>query len=141
MDAVYERLTARNMALCLAESDKLEVPKVMTANFDYFRLRKGDYSEEGRQEIASRVRKLLDGGLDAYAAANAGLKIVAREDNIGDVEETGRPITAALLDAYPDIDAIWCFNDYTALAAGKEMYKFDEQFEQGLQIIIRGLRK
>jgi TetR/AcrR family transcriptional regulator, tetracycline repressor protein len=28
-----------------------------------------------------------------------------------------------------------------ALAAGKEMYKFDEQFEQGLRIIIRGLRK
>ncbi len=27
------------------------------------------------------------------------------------------------------------------LAAGKEMYKFDEQFEQGLRIIIRGLRK
>jgi TetR/AcrR family tetracycline transcriptional repressor len=28
-----------------------------------------------------------------------------------------------------------------ALAAGKQMHKFDEQFEAGLQIIIRGLRK
>jgi uncharacterized protein YecE (DUF72 family) len=65
-DAVYERLAARNMALCLAESDKLEVPKVMTANFGYFRLRKGDYSEEGRRETADRVRALLDGGRDAY---------------------------------------------------------------------------
>jgi TetR/AcrR family tetracycline transcriptional repressor len=27
-----------------------------------------------------------------------------------------------------------------ALAAGKEMYKFDEQFAEGLRIIIRGLR-
>jgi len=27
------------------------------------------------------------------------------------------------------------------MAAGEEMYKFDEQFEQGLRIIIRGLRE
>ena len=66
VDELYERLAARNMALCLAESDRLEVPKVMTANFGYFRLRKGDYSEEGRREIAGRVRELLDGGRDAY---------------------------------------------------------------------------
>ena len=57
-EAVYERLQAHNMALCLAESDKLEVPKVMTADFCYFRLRKGDYSEEGRSEITRRVREV-----------------------------------------------------------------------------------
>jgi uncharacterized protein YecE (DUF72 family) len=65
-DAVYERLSKRNIALCLAESDKLEVPKVMTADFGYFRLRKGDYSEAARHEIAGRVRELLDDGRDAY---------------------------------------------------------------------------
>lgn len=65
-DAVYERLTARNMALCLAESDKLEIPRVMTADFCYFRLRKGDYSDEGRAEIAGRVTEVLDTGRDAY---------------------------------------------------------------------------
>jgi uncharacterized protein YecE (DUF72 family) len=59
-DEVYERLAARNIALCLAESDKLEVPKVFTADFVYFRLRKGDYPDEGRAEIAERVRGLLD---------------------------------------------------------------------------------
>src|SRR5437899_1926321 len=32
VDAVYERLAQRNMALCLAESDRLEIPKVMTAD-------------------------------------------------------------------------------------------------------------
>jgi uncharacterized protein YecE (DUF72 family) len=58
-DEVYERLAARNIALCLAESDKLEVPKVFTADFVYFRLRKGDYSDEGRAEISERVRGLL----------------------------------------------------------------------------------
>lgn len=65
-DEVYELLGKRNMALCLAESDKLEVPKVLTANFTYFRLRKGDYSDEGRASIAERVRGLLDGGRDVY---------------------------------------------------------------------------
>jgi uncharacterized protein YecE (DUF72 family) len=65
-DVVYERLAARNIALCLAESDKLQVPDVMTADFGYFRLRKGDYSDAARQEIADRVGALLDGGRDVY---------------------------------------------------------------------------
>jgi uncharacterized protein YecE (DUF72 family) len=65
-DPVYDRLSARNIALCLAESEKLEVPKVMTADFGYFRLRKGDYSEPARQEISRRVRELLEGGRDVY---------------------------------------------------------------------------
>lgn len=66
VDAVYDRLANRNIALCLAESDKLEVPKVMTADFVYFRLRKGDYTEAARGEIAAHVRELLAGGRDVY---------------------------------------------------------------------------
>lgn len=65
-DEVYERLRARNISLCLAESDKFEVPKVFTANFVYFRLRKGDYSDAARAEITSGVRTLLAGGRDVY---------------------------------------------------------------------------
>jgi uncharacterized protein YecE (DUF72 family) len=66
VDDVYERLARRNIALCLAESDRLEIPKVFTADFVYFRLRKGDYSDEGRAEIAERVRGLLGAGRDVY---------------------------------------------------------------------------
>jgi uncharacterized protein YecE (DUF72 family) len=66
VDSVYEKLAKRNMALCLAESDKLEVPKVMTADFGYFRLRKGDYTDAGREEIAVRVREVLNSGRDVY---------------------------------------------------------------------------
>lgn len=65
-DAVYERLARRNIALCLAESEKLEIPKVFTADFAYFRLRKGDYSEESRREIVRDVRKLLGDGRDLF---------------------------------------------------------------------------
>jgi uncharacterized protein YecE (DUF72 family) len=66
VDDVYERLGQRNIALCLAESDRLEIPKVFTADFVYFRLRKGDYSDEGRAEVGERVRGILTGGRDAY---------------------------------------------------------------------------
>lgn len=65
-DAVYERLAKSNIALCLAESEKLEIPKVFTADFGYFRLRKGDYAEEARRGIADQARELLAGGRDAY---------------------------------------------------------------------------
>ena len=64
--AVYDRLSARNMALCLAESDKLAVPEVLTADFCYFRLRKGDYPAETRHDISSRISQLLASGRDAY---------------------------------------------------------------------------
>jgi uncharacterized protein YecE (DUF72 family) len=66
VDGVYERLAKHNMALCLAESEKLAVPKVLTADFAYFRLRKADYSEAERAHAAAKVQELLAGGRDAY---------------------------------------------------------------------------
>jgi uncharacterized protein YecE (DUF72 family) len=65
-DEVYELLKSRNIALCLAESEKLEIPKVFTADFGYFRLRKADYAPEARAALAEQVRDLLKQGRDAY---------------------------------------------------------------------------
>jgi uncharacterized protein YecE (DUF72 family) len=65
-DAVYEELAKHDVALCLAESDKLEIPKVFTADFAYFRLRKEDYSPESRSEITDQVRNVLSGNRDVY---------------------------------------------------------------------------
>jgi uncharacterized protein YecE (DUF72 family) len=65
-DAVYEVLAKHRVALCLAESDKLEIPRVFTADFGYFRLRKEDYSEAARAELAGQVRELQAAGRDAY---------------------------------------------------------------------------
>ena len=65
-DEVYDRLAKRNIALCLAESDKLEIPKIFTADYGYFRLRKLDYGADARKGIADQVRSLLAGGRDAY---------------------------------------------------------------------------
>jgi uncharacterized protein YecE (DUF72 family) len=65
-DPVYKILEGRGIALCLAESEKFEVPEVVTASFVYVRPRKDDYSPEERQEIADRVRRLLETGRDVY---------------------------------------------------------------------------
>jgi len=65
-DEAYALLEKHSVALCLAESDKFEVPKVVTAPFVYVRLRKEDYSAEERREIAERTSKLLAEGRDVY---------------------------------------------------------------------------
>lgn len=65
-EPVYEALRKRNLCLCLAESEKLEVPEVITSDFVYFRLRKPEYSAEDRAAIAARVSDLMGGGRDVY---------------------------------------------------------------------------
>jgi uncharacterized protein YecE (DUF72 family) len=55
-DDVYEALRARNAALCVAESDELEVPLVATADFGYLRFRKADYGRQDLEAWAERIR-------------------------------------------------------------------------------------
>jgi uncharacterized protein YecE (DUF72 family) len=64
---VYDLLEKHRSALCLAESEKFEVPEILTAGFVYVRLRKTDYAPEDRADIAVRSRRLLEGGRDVYA--------------------------------------------------------------------------
>ena len=66
IDEVYRLFEKHGIGLCLAESEKFEVPEVVTAGFVYVRLRKEDYSPEERAEIANRVRGMLSGGRDVY---------------------------------------------------------------------------
>jgi uncharacterized protein YecE (DUF72 family) len=65
-DPVYRLLEKHGAALCLAESEKLEIPPVITAGFVYFRLRKPDYTAEDRLAIAADVQKLLGQGKDVF---------------------------------------------------------------------------
>ncbi len=66
-EEVYRLLEKHRVALCLAESDTFEVPRVVTADFVYARLRKADYTPEDRHEVAVRVREQLAQGRDVYA--------------------------------------------------------------------------
>ena len=65
-DPVYEALRKRNISLCVAESERLEVPEVITADFVYYRLRKPDYTAEDVEAFAARSRELLAAGRDLY---------------------------------------------------------------------------
>jgi len=66
VDDVYGALRERNVSLCVAESEKLEVPEVITADFVYYRLRKAEYTEQDVDAIAARAKDLLAGGRDLY---------------------------------------------------------------------------
>lgn len=65
-DEIYTLLERHGAALCLAESDKLEIPRVITASFVYSRLRKPEYSADERREIAVRSREMLATGRDLF---------------------------------------------------------------------------
>jgi len=65
-DAVYDELRKRNVSLCVAESEKLEVPEVITADFVYYRLRKPDYADADVAAFAARAKELLATGRDLY---------------------------------------------------------------------------
>ena len=65
-EEVYALLRERNVSLCVAESEKLEVPEVITADFVYYRLRKPEYTEADVDGFAARARELLAGGRDLY---------------------------------------------------------------------------
>ena len=65
-EEVYNALRERNISLCLAESERLEIPEVITADFVYYRLRKPDYTDADIDTFASRSKELLATNRDLY---------------------------------------------------------------------------
>jgi uncharacterized protein YecE (DUF72 family) len=65
-DAVYQVLEKHNACYCLAESETLEPPDVITADFVYFRLRKPEYSAEDRETIREKTKDLLARGKTVF---------------------------------------------------------------------------
>ena len=66
VDEVYDALRQRNVSLCVAESERLEVPQVITADFVYYRLRKPEYTADDVAGIVARSKELLATGRDLY---------------------------------------------------------------------------
>ena len=57
MDAeVFARLRARNLALCVADSEKFSTPLEITADYGYFRLRDEGYTGDDLQRWAGLIR-------------------------------------------------------------------------------------
>jgi uncharacterized protein YecE (DUF72 family) len=65
-DDVYRVLEKHNISYCLAESETVEPPEVITADFVYFRLRKPEYSPEDRETIWAKTKALLDDGKSTF---------------------------------------------------------------------------
>jgi uncharacterized protein YecE (DUF72 family) len=61
-EEVFAALRNANAALCQAESEDIVTPQVSTADFSYLRLRNESYSVKARNEIAERVKKLVQSG-------------------------------------------------------------------------------
>jgi uncharacterized protein YecE (DUF72 family) len=67
MDAeVFERLRARNLALCVADSEKLSTPVELTADYAYFRLRDEGYTPQDLARWAGVIRDSTSASTDVY---------------------------------------------------------------------------
>jgi uncharacterized protein YecE (DUF72 family) len=66
-DEVYRVLSKNHVALCFAESDEMQTPIVVTANFSYYRLRRTDYSAEDRASMAHRMSQGMKAGRELFA--------------------------------------------------------------------------
>jgi uncharacterized protein YecE (DUF72 family) len=65
-DDVYERLRARNLALCVADSEKLSTPVQITANHAYFRLRDEGYTAEDIGRWADVIAERTSGCQEVF---------------------------------------------------------------------------
>lgn len=65
-DDVYDRLRARNIALCVAESEKLSTPVEITANYAYFRLRDEGYTPRDIARWAQTIHDKTSACTEAF---------------------------------------------------------------------------
>jgi uncharacterized protein YecE (DUF72 family) len=56
-DEVFERLAARNLALCVADSEKMSTPVMITADYAYFRLRDEGYTVDDVKRWAETIAR------------------------------------------------------------------------------------
>jgi len=65
-DEVYGRLRAKNLALCVADSEKLSTPVEITADYGYFRLRDEGYGPDDITRWADTIRAKTDKCSDVF---------------------------------------------------------------------------
>jgi uncharacterized protein YecE (DUF72 family) len=65
-DDVWQILKKGNVALCIADTESLATPKVVTADWGYVRLRREDYGKIDVERWADFVREQKERWSDAY---------------------------------------------------------------------------
>lgn len=66
-DRTFNLMHEHDVALCIAESDDLQVPEVITASFVYYRFRKSEYSESALHQLQGRLSRAAEKCEDVYA--------------------------------------------------------------------------
>ena len=56
-EEIFARLAARNLALCVADSEKLSAPVRVTADYAYFRLRDEGYTPDDIERWADTIAR------------------------------------------------------------------------------------
>ncbi|WP_320669803.1 sugar ABC transporter substrate-binding protein [Patulibacter defluvii] len=67
----------------------------------------------------------------AKEAKAAGLQVVAKVANTKDTAATAQPLTADVLTKHPDADAIWAYNDQSALGASAAVTSASKKVSDG----------
>ena len=65
-DETFGLLKGRNVALCIADSEKLTTPIVATADYGYLRLRREDYQDADVTRWTEAIREKAGGWSDAF---------------------------------------------------------------------------
>jgi len=84
---VYDLLRAHDAALCVADSEQLAAPDVVTASFAYYRLRHPPYDDVALRRRRRRSEDLLAEGRDVYV-------LFKHEEDAGGALEAERLLAA-----------------------------------------------
>ena len=87
-DDIYARLRARNLALCVADSEKLSTPVEVTADYAYFRLRDEGYGPADIERWARVIGERTSQCRDVY--------VYFKHEESGKGPEFARELIAAL---------------------------------------------
>ena len=65
-DEIFDHLAARNLALCVADSEKMSAPVRVTAEYAYFRLRDEGYTPDDIARWADTIARATSGCRDVF---------------------------------------------------------------------------
>jgi len=65
-EEIFSRLAARNLALCIADSENMSTPLRVTADYAYFRLRDEGYTPHDISEWAETIARATEGCRDVF---------------------------------------------------------------------------
>ena len=65
-DDVFDLLRSRNVALCIADGEKVDTPLIMTADYAYFRLRDEGYQPQDIDRWGDTIQECSAGLGDVF---------------------------------------------------------------------------